>query len=130
MHFQQRRELAKTLAIRRVGDKHTDLASLPLTFFPFNRGRHRQRVFQLADIGLFEGDEVCDTGRFGVVASFEQHALVGITAKQLHFATLHAAFGAHLRFHHQALPQFAIMLQPAIRNRSARGAAPAPCRRR
>ncbi|MNE72556.1 hypothetical protein D3C80_1685110 [compost metagenome] len=54
------------------------------------------------------------TGRLGVVTRLHQHAGVGITTEQLHLAALHAALGAHLRLHHQALPQFAVMLQPAI----------------
>ncbi|MNZ19033.1 hypothetical protein D3C78_360550 [compost metagenome] len=54
------------------------------------------------------------TGRLGIVAGLHQHAGVGIAAKQLHFAALHATLGAHLGFHHQALPQIAIVLQPAI----------------
>ncbi|MNR01124.1 hypothetical protein D3C85_1169200 [compost metagenome] len=54
------------------------------------------------------------TGRLGVVTGLHQHAGVLIAAKQLGFAALHAALGAHLGFHHQALPQFAIVLQPAI----------------
>ncbi|MNS82006.1 hypothetical protein D3C72_1157400 [compost metagenome] len=53
-------------------------------------------------------------GRLGVVTGLHQHARVGIAAKQLGFAALHAALGTHLGFHHQALPQFAIVLQPAI----------------
>ncbi len=54
-------------------------------------------------------------GRLGVIAGLQQHAGVGIAAKQLHFAALHAALGAHLGFHHQALPQRAVVLQPAIK---------------
>ena len=107
VHFQQRRELTETLAIGRVGNEHADLTGLPFR-------RHGQRVFQGGRISLVEGDEMGHAGGFGVVTGFEQHAGVGITTEQLHLAALHAAFGAHLRLHHQALPQFAVMLQPAI----------------
>ncbi len=114
MHFEQGRKLAETLAIGRVGDKHADLTGFLLTRFPFNNGWHRQRIFKLGHIGLLEGDEVGHPGRLGIVAGLHQHAGVGIAAKQLHFAALHAALGTHLGLHHQALPQIKVVLQPAI----------------
>ena len=108
MHFQQRREFTETLAIGRVGDKHADLTALSF------HSRHWQRIFQLGDIGLLEGNEMIHAGGLGVVTGLHQDPGIRIATEQFHLAALHAALGTYLGFHHQTLPQFTIVLQPAI----------------
>ena len=92
----------------RVGDKHADLTALSF------HSRHRQRIFQLGDIGLLEGNEMIHAGGLGVVTGLHQDPGIRIATEQFHLAALHAALGTYLGFHHQTLPQFTIVLQPAI----------------